>query len=135
MTVLRPGRDRAARSVPRPFGGLARVVVYFAGLVLVGVLATLALLAASCGGDPTGPQNPPDESNDRIDITNDEGTLGERVSDDESDVPIVPGSGSGVAGPASASVVAASATLTLRLRPPSTGRSCRRPPWRSRDRR
>lgn len=78
-------------------------------------IAALAMLSASCADNTAGPVDAPDESNDRIDITNDEGTLDDRVTDGDSDIPIVPGSGSGsVSGP-SASVVAASAALSLRL--------------------
>ena len=110
--------ELGARGVPNhPPSRFEEAAVRFGpriGWISIAV-ATLALLTASCGGDPTGPQDPPDESNDRIDITNDEGTLGERVTDDGSDVPIVPGGGSANLGYPSASVVAASAALTLSL--------------------
>ncbi len=78
-------------------------------------IAALALLTASCADEAAGPPDPPNESNDRIEITNDEGTLDERVSGEESDVPIDPVDGSGQLIGTSASVQAASSALSLRL--------------------
>lgn len=79
-------------------------------------LAAVAVLAA-CGDDGVSPPEAPDESNERIAITNDEAALESRLVQPDTDVPIDPGAASSmIAGGASASMVsAAAAALRLRL--------------------
>ncbi|NNK49254.1 MAG: hypothetical protein HKP01_10310, partial [Gemmatimonadetes bacterium] len=78
-------------------------------------IATLAILTASCSDDVAGPADPPDESNGRIDITNDEGTLDDRVNQEDTDVPIDPAAGSTQVMIPSSSMQAATAALSLTL--------------------
>ncbi len=78
-------------------------------------IATIAILTASCSDDVAGPADPPDESNGRIDITNDEGTLDDRVNQEDTDVPIDPAAGSTQVRIPSSSMQAASAALSLTL--------------------
>lgn len=87
-------------------------------LSFVAMVSAITLATASCGEEILAPvdPDPPNESNDRIDITNDSDDLGGRINRPNSDVPIDPDASSQVASPGvSASVSAASAAITLTL--------------------
>jgi len=82
------------------------------------MVGAIALVSASCGENIVGPvePDPPDESNGRIDITNNSGDLEERINRPNTNVPVDPPSGSQFASPGvSASISAASAPITLTL--------------------
>lgn len=92
--------------------------MYMRRLSFVAAVAAITLATASCGEEILAPvdPDPPNESNDRIDITNDSDDLGGRVNRPNSDVPIDPDASSQVISPGvSASVSAASAAITLTL--------------------
>ncbi len=84
----RPRRNDALRS--RGYGKTAAGIRRRAGAWPLAVWA-IALVAVSCGEESVlGPVDPPNESNDRIDITNDVGALGGRVSRPNTPVTIEP---------------------------------------------
>ena len=84
----RPRRNDALRS--RGCGKTAARIRRRAGAWPLAVWA-IALVAVSCGEESgVGPVDPPNESNDRIDITNDAGALGGRMSRPNTPVTIEP---------------------------------------------
>ena len=97
-------------------------------LSLSAALAAIVLATASCGEGPIAPANnpddPPNESNDRIDITNDSDDLGDRINTPGSDIPIDPSSGTRTLAPGVNAAVGASAsalrlTLVAEVLPPT----------------
>jgi len=91
-------------------------------------VAAIALVTASCGEEILAPAepDPPNESNDRIDITNDSDDLGGRVNNPNTPIPIDPPSGSQITAPgvsASVSAVGAALSFTLvaEVLPPTVG--------------
>ncbi len=89
-----------------------------------GLIAMLASMHAACGGgsgsgsDPVPVADAPDESNDRITITNDRSTLGDRVIYTEEDVPVEADGSSQKSGAASSRKPSVTLTLVSQLSPP-----------------
>lgn len=97
LTLTRAGAGRALSGSSHT-RGVRRV--RGSALVLAPLIFLLVLFTASCDGGPSGPGNPANESDERVDIDNQEGSLSGRVEHPDSEVPVDSTTGSPAPGAA-----------------------------------